>query len=231
MMYASKGRLFTPTEAAVLTGLSLRVVNTAIDKKKTPVISGKWTGNAKRLFDLRALMLLTLERRFANRFRPDVRRELVDALETSTHNKIFLKKGSLTIDLREPRRELAASLRTLRRIRDLVGSYPDIMDSEPVFRGTRVPVHLIAILLGKGLDKANLLKMYPSLTAEMIQLTPIYAAAYPLRGRPKTRLWHDLTPTQDRSVRQMPDLRQSVRDMKFDRKWSNYSIIYPVDKA
>lgn len=203
-MHISKGRLFTPTEAAVLTGLSLRVVNTAIDKKKSPIISGKWTGNTKRLFDLRALMLLTLERRFANRFRPDVRRELVDALEASTHNKIFLKKGSLTIDLREPRRELAASLRTLRRICDLVGNYPDIMDSEPVFRGTRVPVHLIATLLGKGLNKANLLEMYPSLTAEMVQLTPIYAAAYPLRGRPKTKLWHDQTPIQNHNIKQAP---------------------------
>jgi hypothetical protein len=55
-------------------------------------------------------------------------------------------------------------------------------------------VHLIASLMGQGLSEADLLEAYPRLTSEMVQLAPIYAAAYPLRGRPRTQLWHDRQP-------------------------------------
>ncbi len=61
----------------------------------------------------------------------------------------------LRIGMREPRRELAISLRRLRRARELVVSDPDIMGAEPVFRGTCVP----------------------DLPPEMIDLAPVYAAA------------------------------------------------------
>ena len=88
----------------------------------------------------------------------------------------------MTIDLREPRREVAATLRDLRRARRLVVSDPEIMGGEPVFRGTRVPVHMIAGLVAQGSTQADLLASYPRLTAEMIRLAPVYAAAYPLRA-------------------------------------------------
>jgi uncharacterized protein (DUF433 family) len=70
------------------------------------------------------------------------------------------------------------------------------MGGDPVFRGTRVPVHLIATLLGQGSTETELLEAYPRLTAEMIQLAPIYAAAYPLRGRPRAQPWHDQPPVR-----------------------------------
>ncbi len=196
IMHTYRGQIFTLNEAVVLTEISLRVLDNAIGKKKTPTMPGKWAGNAKRLLDLRALMLLMLERRYANHFKLELRRELVNALETSTSKKISLKKGFVTIDLRELRRELAASLRMLRRIRNFVSSDPDILDSEPVLRSTCVPVYLIATLLREGLSEADLLKRYPSLTAEMVRLVPIYAATYPVRGRSRTYLCYDGAPIQ-----------------------------------
>jgi uncharacterized protein (DUF433 family) len=93
--------------------------------------------------------------------------------------------------LREPRRELAASLRDLRRARRFVVSDPEILGGDPVFRGTRVPVHLIAELVAQGARPSELIEGYPRLTAEMIRLVPIYAAAYPLRGRPRKQPWRD----------------------------------------
>ena len=188
--------LFTPTEAAVLTRLSVKAVNNAIDKKTIPAVTGRRAGHATRLLDLRALMSLALERRLGDRFAPELRREMFDALATAARNRISLEGGLLTIDLREPRQELATSLRQLRRARDLVTSDPDIMGGDPVFRGTRVPVHLIATLAGQGSTEADLLEGYPRLTAEMVRLAPIYAAAYPLRGRPRTQPWRDQPPVQ-----------------------------------
>jgi uncharacterized protein (DUF433 family) len=193
-MQTHEESLFTPAEAAVLTRLSLKAVNNAIDKRTIPAVAGRRAGHATRLLDLRALMSLTLERRLADRFVPELRREVFDALATAPRNRVSLEGGFLTIDLREPRRELATSLRALRRARDGVVSDPGIMGGAPVFRGTCVPVHLIATLLGQGSTEPELLEAYPRLTAEMVRLAPIYAAAYPLRGRPRAQPWHDQPP-------------------------------------
>jgi uncharacterized protein (DUF433 family) len=195
-MQTQDNPLFTPTEAAVLTQLSVKAVNNAIDKKTVPAITGKREGQAIRLLDLRALMSLSLERRLADRFVPELRRDVFDALGSASRDTVTLEGGFLKLDLREPRRELATSLRALRRARRLVASNPEIMGGEPVFRGTRVPVHLIASLVGQGGGEVDLLEAYPRLTAEMIQLAPIYAAAYPLRGRPRAQPWHDRQPVR-----------------------------------
>jgi uncharacterized protein (DUF433 family) len=186
--------LFTPTEAAVLTGLPLKAVNNAIDKKTVSAIAGEDAGRPTRLVDARALVSLFLERRLSDRIAPELRRKVFDALAESPRNVVSLEGGLLKIDLREPRRELATSLRELRRARRLVISDPENMGGEPVFRGTRVPVHLIAELVGQGATEADLLGSYLRLTPDMIRLAPVYAAAYPLRGRPRKQPWRDHQP-------------------------------------
>jgi uncharacterized protein (DUF433 family) len=183
--------LFTTTEAAVLTGLSLKAVNNAIDKK---TISAVTSDEGTRLLDARALVSLSIERRLSDRLAPDLRRQLFDALAGAPRNVVSLEGGLFKIDLREPRRELARSLRELRRVRRLVVSDPEIMAGDPVFRGTRVPVHFVAKLVEQGSTQAQLIKSYPRLTAEMIRLAPVYAAAYPLRGRPRHQPWRDHKP-------------------------------------
>jgi uncharacterized protein (DUF433 family) len=181
--------LFTPTEAAVLTGLSIKAVNNAIDRNTVSAVPSE---EGCRLLDARALVSLSIERRLpAGITTPELRRKVFDALAEAPRNAVSLEGGLLKIDLREPRRELAASLRDLRRARRLVVSDPEILGGDPVFRGTRVPVHLIAELTAQSSKPAELIAGYPRLTAEMIRLAPVYAAAYPLRG-PKRKLpWHD----------------------------------------
>jgi uncharacterized protein (DUF433 family) len=202
-MQTSDTSLFTPTEAAVLTHLPLKAVNNAIDKKTIVAVAGERAGRATRLLDARALVSLAVERRLADRIAPELRRKLFDALAGAPRNVVALEDGLLKIDLREPRRELAASLRDLRRARRLVVSDPGVKGGDPVFRGTRVQVHLIADLIAQGADADELLSDYPRITAEMVRLAPVYAAAYPLRGRPRKQPWHDRPPV--RVVRQRLD--------------------------
>jgi len=147
-----------------------------------------------RLLDARALVSLSLERRLSDRIAPELRRRVFDALAESLRDVVSLEGGLVKIDLREPRRELATSLRELRRARRLVVSDPEIMGGDPVFRGTRAPVHMIAELVAQGSAQAELLEGYPRLTADMIRLAPVYAAAYPLRGRPRNQPWRDQKP-------------------------------------
>jgi uncharacterized protein (DUF433 family) len=196
-MRPDENALFTPTEAAVLTRLPVKAVNNAIDKRTIAAVAGKREGHSTRLLDLRALVSLALERRLADRFAPELRRAVFDALTDAPRNTVSLDGGFLRIDLREPRRELATSIRELRRARQMAVSDADVMGGEPVFRGTRVPVHMIATLLERGSTAADLLEGYPRLTAEMVRLAPIYAAAYPPRGRPRgAQPWRDRPPTR-----------------------------------
>jgi uncharacterized protein (DUF433 family) len=189
--------LFTPTEAAVLTHLSIKAVNNAIDKKTISTVAGERGGQATRLLNLRGLMSLALERRLADRFAPELRRAVFDAMADTSRNIVSLEGGFLKIDLREPRRELATSLRELRRARELVVINPEIKGGDPVFRGTRIPVHLIADMQAQGDTEADLLTSYPRLTPEMVRLASVYAAAYPLRGRPRKQPWHDQQPVME----------------------------------
>jgi uncharacterized protein (DUF433 family) len=192
--------LFTPTEAAVLTELSIKAVNNAIDKKTISPVAGKEGG---RLLDARALMSLSIERRLSAAIAtPELRRKVFDALADAPRNVVSLEGGLIKIDLREPRRALAASLRELRRAKRLVVSDPEILGGDPVFRDTRVPVHMIAELIAQGSTPAELRESYPRLTAEMIRLAPIYAVAYPLRGRPRGQPWRDQQPV-NRSRRKL----------------------------
>jgi uncharacterized protein (DUF433 family) len=186
--------LFTPTEAAVLTDLSLKAVNNAIDKKTISAVPGEEGG---RLLDARALVALSIERRLPDRLTtPELRRKVFDALAQASRNVVSLEGGLIKIDLREPRRALAASLRDLRRARRLIVSDPEILGGDPAFRGTRVPVHLIAELLANDSKPAELIEGYPRLTAEMIRLAPVYATAYPLRGPRRKQPWHDQQPVR-----------------------------------
>jgi hypothetical protein len=56
--------LFTPTEAAVLTGLPLKAVNNAIDRETVAAVPGEQGG---RLLDARALVSLFIEQRLSER--------------------------------------------------------------------------------------------------------------------------------------------------------------------
>jgi uncharacterized protein (DUF433 family) len=207
-MRTSNTALFTPPDAAVLTQISLKAVNNAIDKNLVPTTIRPRASDSIRLLNRQALLALALEQRLTNGFFPELRRRVFEALATSSRKVLSLEEGLVKIDLREPRRALAASLWALRRARSLVISDPDILGGDPVFRGTRVPVHSIATLVGQGSTQAEILQGYPRLTPEMLQLAPVYAQAYPLRGRPRKQPWQDSPPL--RRVRApLPELKVS----------------------
>ena len=196
-MRPSDSSLFTPAEAAVLTRLSLKAVNNAIDKNMVSTVVRSGASDSGRFLDQRGLLALVLEYRLANRFFPELRRRLFDALATSPRKAVLsLDEGLVKVDLQEPRRDLAASLRELRRARSLAVTDPEILGGDPVFRGTRVPVHLIAALLEQGSTEADILKGYPRLTPQMVRLAPVFAQAYPIRGRPRSQPWRDRPPVQ-----------------------------------
>ena len=188
-MRSQDAELFTPAEAAVLSRLSLKAVNNAIDRKTVPA---RRSGRG-RLLDRPALLSLALERRLASDTTPEFRRRLFAEIAAGPTRRI-VTVGALKIDLVEPRREVMGRVKQLRRAERFVTVDPEIMGGNPVFSGTRVPVHLIDEKLRLGETVERLREDYPRVAEEMIRLAPIYAAAHPLRGRPRKQPWHDRPP-------------------------------------
>ena len=60
----------------------------------------------------------------------------------------------------------------------------EVLGGTPVIRGTRVPVYDVAAVAAQ-VPVDEVLKDYPSLTADHVDLAKLYAKANPLRGRPK----------------------------------------------
>ena len=176
--------LFTPAEAAVVSRVSLKAVNNAIDKKTVPARRS----NRGRLLDRPALIYLSLERRLAGDTTPEFRRRLFAEIAASPRRRA-VTVGALTVDIDKPRREVSERVRALRRAERLITTDPETMGGNPVFRGTRVSVHLIDEKLRLGETVERLREDYPRVSEEMIRLAPIYAAAHPLRGRPRKQPW------------------------------------------
>lgn len=99
-----------------------------------------------------------------------------------------LKSGIATIDAAAPRRRLAQRLRVYRRGLGRLASSPEILGGEPVFAGTRIAVRHVGRLALRGVESAEILADFPSLTADDITFARIYAGMKPAPGRPSKRL-------------------------------------------
>jgi uncharacterized protein (DUF433 family) len=64
-----------------------------------------------------------------------------------------------------------------------------------VFRGTRIPVHMIADFGAAGVPREELLEDYPALTGESLEIATRYTQLYPRRGRPRQAPWRTGEPT------------------------------------
>ncbi len=183
--------LFTAAEAAVLTRLPVKAVNNAIDKKTIAAHVTRRRGEKSlRLVDEPALVYLSLERELVGDTTPSFRQKLFKAISAALAEGVpSVAVGALTLDLRPSWRDMAQRIRALRRAEGLAGADPEVLGGVPVFRGTRIPIHMIAELISQGEAPETLRRGYPRLTDEMIRLAPLYAAAHPLRGRPRKQPW------------------------------------------
>jgi uncharacterized protein (DUF433 family) len=93
------------------------------------------------------------------------------------------------IEIKPARRKVESQLRQLARMEEMVIRHPDIMRGTPVFKGTRIPVDLVADMLAQGATTDEILEGYPTLDKQKIAIAPLYMRACPRRGRPSRRPW------------------------------------------
>ena len=188
-MSASAVRLYTPAEAAAVSGVGVKAINNAIDKRivsiarPAPENGNKSTRRALTADDLLRLKLWYKVGEILSQAR---RERLFDAIRQQPQAKTVKADDLLIIDVAEARKQIAGRVRDLNAAEAMVERTKDRMGGEPVFKDTRIPVRLIAKMLADGVDENEILDGYPKLERRQLELAKIWVAAHPRRGRPKT---------------------------------------------
>jgi len=184
----------TPNEAAVVLGVEPKAVHRAID-------SGVLDRNGpRRLLSPRDLIALKADTSLSPLVPLETRKRIVRKLRRASTVAWLYEGEFLAIDVRRLRATVARSMADLRALQKLVISDPGIMGGEPVFRGTRIPVSLIAMMVEDGVDMRQILEGYPSLSERQIRMAPLWVKTYPRRGRPPKQPWHGLKPVRRVSI-------------------------------
>ena len=119
------------------------------------------------------------------------RRRIAKQIEADAGiDTVSVSEGSaLLIQVKTVRKELDERLKKLERAESVIVEDPEKMRGTPVYRGTRIPVELVADMLTQGATVDEILEGYPALDREKIELAPLYVQAFPRRGRPAARPW------------------------------------------
>ena len=192
---------YTPAQAAALTGLPLAAVHKAIDSRLIRPRATRSGTTVRRLLTKEQLIFLQLEAEGLRLLPLGIRREVAAALQQSPKtNQLPVGDGTaLRIEIQPARRKVENQLKQLARMEEMVAINPDIMCGTPVFKGTRIPVDLVADMLSQGATADEILEGYSTLDREKIAIAPLYMRAFPRRGRPSRRPWQGKRPRATRS--------------------------------
>jgi len=184
---AEPARLYTPSEAAAVSGLALKAVNNVIDKNIVDIARPASVGNrtVRRYLTGNHLLCLRLEHGLAGRLPIDRRQGLFRELASKPDAQLLKADELLLVDVDAARRDVDARLRDLNEAEALIHVDKETLGGEPVFKGTRIPVYSIVAMLTAETDIAEILSGYPALDQRKLELGRLWVAAHPRRGRPK----------------------------------------------
>ena len=182
---------FTPAQAAAVTGLPLAAVHKAIDGRLIRPRPARSGATVRRLLTKEQLVYLQLEAEGLRLLPVATRREIADSIRRSPKIERFsvTDGAALLVEIGRARRKVEGQLKQLAHMQEMVVSDPEIMRGAPVFKGTRIPVDLVADMLAQGATAEEILEGYPTLNKARIAIAPLYMRAFPRRGRPSRRPW------------------------------------------
>ena len=182
---------YTPAQAAAITGLPLAAVHKPIYSRLIRPRAARSGAAVRRLLSKEQLIYLQLEAEGLRLLPVGTRREIAESVQRSPETeKLPVANGTaLLIQIGAARRTVESQLKQLARMEEMVISDPEIMRGTPVFKGTRIPVDLVADMLAQGAAVEEILQGYPRLSKEKIAMAPLYVRAFPRRGRPSRHPW------------------------------------------
>ena len=184
-----------------MTGLPLAAVHKAIDSRLIRPRATRRGPSVRRLLTKEQLIFLQLEAEGLRLLPLETRREIAELLERSPKTDRMRVGGgtALRLEIKPARRKLESGLKQLARMEEMVVSNPEIMRGTRVFKGTRIPVDLVADMLAQGATAEEILDGYPALDAEKVAIAPLYMRAFPKRGRPGRLPWQGIEPRRKKS--------------------------------
>jgi uncharacterized protein (DUF433 family) len=182
---------YTPAQASAVTNLPLPAVHKLIEHRLIRPRRLRTGRSIQRMLSRSQLLYLRLEAEGVRLLPLAARRAIAKKIELFPEvDAVVLTEGSaVVIQVKPVRVELDLDLRKLERAEDMIVSDPEIMRGTPVYRGTRIPVELIADMLSQGAKPEEILTGYPALDRAKVELAPLYIQAFPRRGRPASRPW------------------------------------------
>ncbi len=182
---------YTPAQAAAITGLPLAAVHKAIDNRLIRPRAARSGATLRRLLTKEQLIYLQLEAEGLRLLPVGTRREVADTFQRSPRvDLLAIGNGKvLFVEFKSARQKVERRLKQFAHIEEMVVSDPEIMRGTPVFKGTRIPVDLVADMLSQGATTEEVLEGYPTLNKEKIAIAPLFMRAFPRRGRPSRRPW------------------------------------------
>jgi uncharacterized protein (DUF433 family) len=189
---------YTPAEASALTNLPIRTVRRLIDRRLIRPRRLQTGRSVQRLLSWEQLVYLRLEAEGLGLLPVAERRKIARQIEADAGiDVVSLSEGSaLLIQVKTVRKELDERLKKLERAESVIVEDPETMRGTPIYRGTRIPVELIADTLNQGASIDEILEGYPALDREKVELAPLYVRAFPRRGRPSARPWAKRKPVR-----------------------------------
>lgn len=176
-------RAYTPTEAAAVSGIAVKSVHNAIDKR---IVAPRASGRSDRSLSDDDLLRLKLWYGVGSILSAERRKRLFDHIDKYPDAGTVRADDYLIVDVARAREQLADRAQALLEAEDIVETNKGILGGEPVFRNTRIPVRTIAAMTAQGADIGDILEGYPALDARMVELAEIWSTAHPARGRPRT---------------------------------------------
>lgn len=182
--------ILTPTEAAVVSGVSVRDVHRVIDEHILP--ESFYDTREARYFKSHACVYIAFYFGAADRLTSEERQRAIalasrhlSDLKSPSH---IVRDEFLTIDLAPFWKSVDERLVRLNAARAQVIEDDEILSGTPAIKGTRVPVYDVAASVVAGIPMDRILSAYPSLKQEQVELAALFAEANPQRGRPRQRM-------------------------------------------
>lgn len=183
----------SPREAGYVTGLSEKTINQAIDRKEIATLPARRKGESERLISFPDLVYLSLRDVVGPLLSAEGKRTLqrqLDVLRASPHPG-GVTMGPLALDIGNNVDAVMEKLGQIERARSFVDCDPEVRGGEPIVRGTRITVAMLADLEQQGATREELLEDYPALTEESLDAVLLFARLYPRRGRPRRTPFRD----------------------------------------
>jgi uncharacterized protein (DUF433 family) len=182
---------YTPAQASAVANLPLAAVHKLIERRLIRPRRLRSGRAVLRMLSKEQVLYLRLEAEGVRLLPIASRRAIAKKIESSPGvDAVFLTEGSaVVVQVKPVRMELDENFKRLERAGNMIVSDPEIMRGTPVYRGTRIPVELVADMLNQGATYKQILAGYPALDREKVELAPFYIQAFPRRGRPVSRPW------------------------------------------